>query len=84
MSRATPRAAVVEVGDDIRVNGEVFTILALSGSTVRLADAAGAPSEVTLSRLLSDPTLELVVGEPRTPSLTSLDGLPEHVVTQAR
>lgn len=84
MSRPTPRAAVIGVGDDIRLSGEVFTVLALSGGVVRLADAAGAPLVVPLSRLAGDPTLELVAGQPRTPSLKSLDGLPERVVTQAR
>lgn len=87
MTRPGPCGAVIKVGDEIRVDGKVFTVLALVDGTARLADATGAPSRVPLTRLLNNPTLGLVVGDAREPTrstLRSVDGLPEEVVTQAR
>jgi putative transposase len=75
----------IEVGDEIRLNGQIYAVTALSGDGVRLIDATGAISIVALSVLITDPTLELVAGAARgRPSLRSLDGLPDQVAAQAR
>ena len=56
------RSGVIREGDEIRLSDGVFTIATLSGGAARLTDAVGGQSVVPLSRLLGDPTLELVSG----------------------
>ncbi|WP_037077662.1 hypothetical protein [Pseudonocardia spinosispora] len=55
----------------------------MSGDGVGLIDVSGVASSVELAVLLADPILAVVSGAER-PPLRSLDGLPEHVATQAR
>ncbi len=82
-SRPTPHAATLQVGDEIRWNGDSFTVTAMADGHVRLVDAVGTPTTTSLPQLLGSATLEVVTG-PRTASLRSLDGLPEEVAAAAR
>lgn len=79
------RAGIVREGDEIRLAGEVFTVLALSGGAVRLMNAAGERCSVPLSQLRADPTLELVSSSwPPLCSEESLSGVPPEVADRAR
>jgi hypothetical protein len=46
------RNGVVRVGDEIRLRSQVFTVVTLSGVSVRLIDAMGARTDVPLPQLL--------------------------------
>ena len=80
-----PPGAVIRVGDEIQLRSEVFTVVTLSGGSVRLADAVGERVVVSLSELLSDPMLEVVSGgRPPLSSAELLDGVPDEIAEQAR
>jgi hypothetical protein len=81
---AVCRPGVLRAGDEVRFDGCPHTVVALSGTSVRLVDVTGATSVVLLSHLLSDPSFALV-GSPRVPlpPLGALEGLPEEVLEQA-
>jgi hypothetical protein len=83
VNRYMPSASVLEVGGEIRLRGQAYVVAALSGEGVGLVDASGAASSIELAVLLADPSLT-VVAEAARPPLRSLDGLPEHVASQAR
>jgi putative transposase len=79
------RSGAVCEGDEILLSDGLFTVIALSGGVARLVDAVGEHSVVALSRLMCDPTLELVSGSH--PALTSeeaLSDVPEPAVERAR
>ena len=79
------RSGVIREGDEIRLSDGVFTIATLSGGAARLTDAVGGQSVVPLSRLLGDPTLELVSGSrPALCSEEALAGVPEAAAERAR
>lgn len=79
------RTGVVRVGDEIRLSSGVFTVVALSGGSVRLVDAVGEHIVVPVSQLLVDPALELVSGSrPPLCSEEMLAGIPEAAVDLAR
>ncbi|MEZ0367403.1 Mu transposase C-terminal domain-containing protein [Mycobacterium sp. pUA109] len=79
------RAGIVREGDEIRLAGEVFTVLALSGGAVRLMNSVGDRCAVPLSQLRTDPTLELVSSSwPPLCSQESLSGVPPAVADRAR
>lgn len=79
------RAGVVREGDEIRLSDEVFTVMTLSGGAARLTDALGAQSVVPLSKLLCDPTLELVSrSRPPLCSEETLAGVPAAAAERAR
>jgi hypothetical protein len=50
--------AVLRVGDRIRFDGVVQTVVGLSGTLVRLADEHGQTSVIRLPHLLTDPSFE--------------------------
>ena len=79
-----PRPRVVKLGDEIRIGGELFTVLALSGNKIRLVDAAGIPAIRALCDLVNDPTLELITGNRTDMALRGLDDVPEQAADQAR
>lgn len=83
MTRPSPRSTILRVGDEIRWNGDGFTVAALTAEHVRLVDAAGAPTVARLPDLLADRALEVLSG-PTIAPLRSLDSLPAEVVEAAR
>lgn len=74
----------VREGDEIRLSGEVLTVLAFTGGVVRLLDATGERRFVSLPEFQSDPSLELVSSSPPLCSEERLTGVPEQVVDRAR
>lgn len=74
----------VREGDEIRLSGEVLTVLAFTGGVVRLLDAAGERRFVSLPEFQIDPSLELVSSSPPLCSEERLTGVPEQVVDRAR
>ncbi len=83
MTRPTPHATILRVGDEIRWNGDALTVAALTAQQVRLVDAAGAPTFARLPELLAGQALEALSSTPNAP-LRGLDGLPAEVVEAAR
>jgi putative transposase len=78
------RPGVLRAGDEIRFHGRLQTVVSLSGSSVRLVDVTGAPSVVSLPRLLTDPSFAPVeTARAPLPPLGGLDGLPEAIVERA-
>jgi len=81
------RPGVLRAGDRIRFAGLVQTVVALSGTAVRLVDEAGVASVVLLSHLLSAEGFALLehgVGRVPLPPVGRLEGLPVEVVERAR
>ncbi len=78
------QAARLKIGDRVRFGGTVRTVIGLSGTVVRLADAGGALTEVTLAELVTAGDFERVgVWPSPLPPAGPLDGLPEAAVTEA-
>jgi len=82
------RPAVLSAGDEVRLAGRVFTVVALTGTAARLADVAGEETVMPLGRLLADTSLEVLTlpKRPRVPLSPEglLEGAPAAVVEQAR
>jgi hypothetical protein len=79
------RSGVIGVGDEIRLGSNVFTVVTLSGKTVRLIDAVGDRTVVPLPALLADPSLEVLAAtRPALCSASMLDGVPDEVAERAR
>jgi hypothetical protein len=83
--RSPVQAARLRIGDRVRFSGMVRTVIGLSGTVVRLADAGGALTEVTLAELVnsSDFGRAGVPGRSPLPPVSPLDGLPEAAVAEA-
>jgi hypothetical protein len=62
------RPAGLRAGTEIRLGGRTHVVVAVTGASVRLEDAAGEVNEVPLATVLADRSLELVAGirAPRT------------------
>ena len=81
------RPGVLGAGDRIRFAGVVQTVVALSGTAVRLIDEAGVASVVLLSHLLSAEGFALLehgVDRVPLPPVGRLEGLPAEAVERAR
>jgi hypothetical protein len=83
--RESRRPGVLGIGDRVRFGDAAQTVIAVSGTTVRLADAGGVVTEVGLARLLAEEGFELVgsTGRPALPPSTLLDDLPEAALAEA-
>ncbi len=80
------KAAVLRVGDRIRFDGVVQTVVGFSGTLVRLADEHGQTSVIRLPHLLTDPSFERIgQGDPG-PLLPAglLNGLPKQTIEDAQ
>ncbi len=79
------RPGVLRSGDEIRMNGQLFGVVAVTGTQVQLVDVTGAASVRSLSGLLADPSLALVAAaRAPLPPEGLLDTLPSEVVELAR
>ena len=56
------RPAGLRAGVEIRLAGQSYVVIAVTGRSVRIKDAAGAISEIPLARVLAERSLELVAG----------------------
>ena len=85
VERPPRRSAGLSIGDRVRLAGVLHTVIAVSGTAVRLADLAGQVADVSLTELLVAEGFEVVGGSarPPVPSAARLDGLPEAVAAQA-
>jgi pentapeptide repeat protein len=71
---------VLAPGDEIRLGGHAYRVVALDGTSVRLADVTGAATVMLTGHLLADPGFELVTSHRRVPlAVSGLDRLPEEV-----
>ena len=71
---------VLAPGDEIRLGGQAYRVVALDGTSARLADVAGAATVVLTGHLLADPGFELVTSHRRVPlAAGGLEHLPEEV-----
>ncbi|MGE3660042.1 MAG: Mu transposase C-terminal domain-containing protein [Pseudonocardia sp.] len=77
--------AVLQPGDEIRLDGQAQTVVALDGTSVRLVDVTGAATVMLLGHLLADPGFELVTSRrPPLPPLGLLERLPAEVLATAK
>ena len=87
MSAGRPprRPTGLSVGDRVRLAGTLHTVIAVSGTTVRLADTGGLVTDVGLAEFPAGGDLEVVSGASRSPvpASTPLDGLREAVAAEA-
>ena len=58
---------VLAPGDEIRLGGQAYRVVALDGTSVRLADVAGAAMVMLTGHLLADPGFELLTSHRRVP-----------------
>ncbi len=79
------RPGGLQAGTEIRLGGQLRTVVAVTGTAARLADVTGQVAEVPLARLLSNPGLELVTGTPAPlPPAGALEVLPAGTLERAR
>lgn len=79
------RPAVLQVGDEILLDGAAYTVAGLAGSQARLVDVTGVESDVALVELLSAPGFRVVArASAALPPQGLLDALPDDVVDHAR
>jgi putative transposase len=80
------KAAVLRVGDRLRFDGAVQTVVGLSGTLVRLADEHGNTSVIRLPHLLTDSSFERIGQRDPGPLLPAglLSGLPKRTVEAAQ
>ena len=79
------RGGVIGVGDEIRLGSGAFTVVTLSGKSVRLIDAVGDRTVIALPALLADPSLEVLAAtRPALCSASMLEGVPDEVAERAR
>jgi putative transposase len=82
----TGTGAALWVGDRIRFDGQLHTVVGLSGTIVRLADADGQTWVIHLPHLLADPSFEPTGQREPGPVLPAglLNGLPQQAVEAAK
>jgi len=72
------------VGDQIRLDGRVRTIVGLDGPSVRLVDVTGAAEVMLRGQVLADPSFELVTAARISlPPLAELERLPTEIRIKA-
>jgi putative transposase len=76
---------VLAPGDEIRLGGQAYQVVALDGTSVRLVDVTGAVTVMLTGHLLADPGFELLAGHGRPlPAAGLADRLPGEVRASAR
>ncbi|WP_328901392.1 Mu transposase C-terminal domain-containing protein [Streptomyces sp. NBC_00441] len=78
--------AALRVGDRLRLDDRLHTVVGLSGTTVRLVDEAGTASLILLAHLLAADGFEFVdqgEGPPRMPPFALLDVVPKQEAKRA-
>ncbi|MGH3803658.1 MAG: hypothetical protein ACRDTD_26715, partial [Pseudonocardiaceae bacterium] len=80
------RPSALRVEDRVIFAGQAHTVVAFSGTTMRLLSDAGETTVVALSYLLAAEDFELIgaAPAPRVESVALLEAMPEHVVAAAR
>jgi len=73
------------VGDRVRLAGTLQTVIAVAGTTVRLAASSGVVTEMSLAQLLMSEGFEVASASsrPAVPPSAPLGGLPEPVAAEA-
>jgi putative transposase len=79
------RPGRLAVGDRVRLAGTLQTVIAVAGTTVRLAASSGVVTEMSVAQLLMSEGFEMaaVSSRPLLPPSTLLEGLPEAVAAEA-
>jgi putative transposase len=76
---------VLAPGDEVRLGGHTYQVVALDGASARLAGVTGAAAVMLIGHLLADPSFELVTSHRRLPpAVSGLEQLPEEVRASAR
>jgi putative transposase len=76
---------VLGPGDEVRLGGQTYQVVALGGSSARLVDITGAATVMLIGYLLAHPSLELVTSHRRLPpAVSGLEHLPDEVRASAR
>ena len=75
---------VLAPGNEIRLGRQTYQVVALDGSSARLAGVAGAAVVMLTGHLLADPSFELVTSHRRLPpAVSGLEHLPGKVRASA-
>ena len=79
------RPGELGIGDRVRFGGLAQTVIAVSGTVVRLADPGGQVTSVRVSQMLSAEGFEVLDARPRQalPAVSALNELPAEVVGEA-
>ena len=76
---------VLGPGDEVRLGGQTYQVVALDGSSARLVDVTGAATVMLIGYLLADPSFELVTSHRRLPpAVSGLEHLPDEVRASAQ
>jgi putative transposase len=76
---------VLAPGDEIRLGGQAYRVVALDGTSAQLADVTGSVTLMLIGRLLADPGFELVAPHRRVlPAASGLEFLPEEARASAQ
>lgn len=75
---------VLGPGDEVRLGGRAYRVVALDGTSVRLVDVAGAVTVMLTGHLLADPGFELLTGHGRPLSAGLVGRLPGEVRASAQ
>jgi len=77
--------AGLAIGDRVRMSGAVHMVIAVPGPRVRLVDAVGQVSEVTVAELLAADDVDVIDGPSRrvVPAVSPLTDLPKEVAQRA-
>jgi len=76
---------VLAPGDEVRFGGQTHQVVALDGSSARLAGVTGSVTVMLIGHLLADPSFELVTSHRRLPpAVSGLEQLPEEVRASAQ
>ncbi|MEU8250638.1 Mu transposase C-terminal domain-containing protein [Nonomuraea sp. NPDC048916] len=81
--RPPQRPAGVSIGDRVRLAGTLHTVIAVSGTVVRLADTGGLVTDIGLTELPENFEVVGASSRPPVPPSTPLDGLPETAAAEA-
>lgn len=76
---------VLAPGDEIRLDGNSYRVVALDGTAVRLVDVTGAATAMRIGHLMADASFELVTGSrPRLSGQATIEQLPQEARARAQ
>ncbi|MDN5919629.1 MAG: Mu transposase C-terminal domain-containing protein [Pseudonocardia sp.] len=76
---------VLAPGDEIRLDGNSYRVVALDGTAVRLVDVTGAATAMRIGHLMADASFELVTGNrPRLSGQATIEQLPQQARARAQ
>jgi putative transposase len=76
---------VLAPGDEIRLDGNSYQVVAMDGTVVRLVDVTGVATAMRIGHLMADASFELVTGNrPRPSGQATIEQLPQQARARAK